>query len=167
MNKNKLLMWLKDFKCTWLPQHILNDTHLIGLISNKLHELEQLVILENNQNENEILIETEHQRVKSCDTESIVLSTEQRSLPTPPDIHNQIDDEKEKCYRPAIRLKRISLAEAEQFLPPAWKTIKSKNDRKKGKKRSSINYTKRKKNKKNTQTNKILSLSTTQDETKK
>jgi hypothetical protein len=52
----------------------------------------------------------------------MVLSTEQRSLPTPPDIHNQIDDKNEVSYRPAIRIKRISLAEAENFLPPIWKT---------------------------------------------
>jgi len=115
MNKNKLLIWLKDFKYKWLPQNILNDTHLIELISNKLHEFEQLIILENNQNDNEISIETEHQ----C-------NTEQR---TSPDIHSQIDDEKETFHRPTILLKRILLAEAEQYLPSAWKT-KSKTDQK-------------------------------------
>jgi len=44
MNTNKVLIWLKNFKCTWLFQNILNDPQLIELISNKLHELEQLLI---------------------------------------------------------------------------------------------------------------------------
>jgi len=165
MDTSKVLNWLKDFKCTWLSQHILNDTRLIELISNKLHELEQLLI-QDNQNENEIFIETENQSANSCDTEPIILSPEQSSLSTPPDVHIPINDEKkEKFSRPAIRLKRISLAEAENFLPPGWKPTKSKGGRKKSKKRSSMNYTKRKRNKKNTQINKILSSSTTQDET--
>jgi hypothetical protein len=43
MNRNKVFLWLKNFKYTWLPQNILNDTHLIELISTKLHELEQLL----------------------------------------------------------------------------------------------------------------------------
>lgn len=44
MNTNKVLIWLKNFKYTWLFQNILNDPQLIELISNKLHELEQLLI---------------------------------------------------------------------------------------------------------------------------
>ena len=44
MNTNKVLVWLKDFKYTWLSENIFNDSHLIELISNKLHELEQLLI---------------------------------------------------------------------------------------------------------------------------
>jgi hypothetical protein len=135
MNRNKVFLWLKDFKYTWLPHNILNDTHLIELISTKLHELEQLLnrkylfekkntefyfflSIENNPGENGIFIESEDQ----CDTEPIILSTEQHSLPTPPNVYNQIDDGNEKLYRPAIRLKRISLAEAENFLPAVWKT---------------------------------------------
>jgi hypothetical protein len=38
-------------------------------------------------------------------------------LLTPPNIQNHVD---EKSYRPAIRLKRIPLNEAEQFLPTSW-----------------------------------------------
>jgi len=95
MDTSKVLNWLKDFKCTWLSQHILNDTRLIELISNKLHELEQLLI-QDNQNENEIFIETENQSANSCDTEPIILSPEQSSLSTPPDIHIPINDEKKR-----------------------------------------------------------------------
>jgi hypothetical protein len=44
MDTNKVLIWLQNFKYKWLLQNILNDPHLIELISNKLRELEQLLI---------------------------------------------------------------------------------------------------------------------------
>jgi hypothetical protein len=44
MNITEVLNWLNDFKHSWLSQNLLNDTRLIQLITNKLHELEQLLI---------------------------------------------------------------------------------------------------------------------------
>jgi hypothetical protein len=44
MTTNKVLIWLKEFKRSWLPQNISNDNHLMELITNKLRELEQLLI---------------------------------------------------------------------------------------------------------------------------
>lgn len=54
---------------------------------------------------------------------------EQRPLTTQPDIiHNQKDDVENKkhqvSYRPAIRLKRIPLDEAQTYLPAGWKPRK-------------------------------------------
>jgi hypothetical protein len=43
MDKNQVLIWLKEFKYSWLPQHISNDTYLLELIRNKIHEFEQLL----------------------------------------------------------------------------------------------------------------------------
>jgi hypothetical protein len=42
-NTNQVSIWLKEFQYTWLPQHISNNTRLLKLITNKLHELEQLL----------------------------------------------------------------------------------------------------------------------------
>ncbi len=146
MNTNKVLIWLKNFKYTWLFQNILNDPQLIELISNKLHELEQLLIrnlffpgkkntqeiffflsIEDHPDENEITSENENQCDKTSDTDVIVLSTTQCSLPTSSHIQTPVENEhnkSEEFNRPAIRLKRISLAEAEDYLPSAWKIRK-------------------------------------------
>jgi hypothetical protein len=43
MNTNEVLFWFKEFKYSWLPQTIPNNPHLLGLITNKLRELEQLL----------------------------------------------------------------------------------------------------------------------------
>ncbi len=44
INTNEVLLWLKNFKCEWLSQNILDDPNLIELICNKICELEQLLI---------------------------------------------------------------------------------------------------------------------------
>ena len=43
----QVLHWLKDFKCTWLLQNILNNPQLINLISKKFEELERLLTRKN------------------------------------------------------------------------------------------------------------------------
>lgn len=43
-NTNQVLVWLKDFKKSWLPQNIPNDHRLLKSIKTKLFELEQLII---------------------------------------------------------------------------------------------------------------------------
>ena len=173
MNTNEVLNWVKNFKYSWLPDNITNDTQLIALISNKLYELEQLLIrkysfpgkknilylffclIENTPDENEITIENETP-----------------ALLTPIDNHQQTDEENETFSRPIIRIKRITLTEAERYAPPGWKTrkdikkffsnnqfsffflAKSKGGgrRKKGRKKPSITSPIQKRNKKTTST---------------
>jgi len=83
--------------------------------------------LEDHPDENEITSENENQCDKTSDTDVIVLSTTQSSLPTSSHIQTPVENEhnkSEEFNRPAIRLKRISLAEAEDYLPSAWKLRK-------------------------------------------
>lgn len=44
INPSDILVWLKEFQYSWLPQNIVNNTDLITLITTKLHELEHLLI---------------------------------------------------------------------------------------------------------------------------
>ncbi len=138
--------------------------------------------IENNQNAT--ISDDEYPFTQTNDTEEVVLlpSVEQQSeclSLTPPDIQNHIDSVTPKSYRPAIRIKRIPLIEAEQFLPPGWKRrqkictflvnkniffsiARPKRGRKKGKKKllKKRTNTNTNRNKKNTQTNKAPLVST-------
>jgi hypothetical protein len=158
MDTNKVLIWLQNFKYKWLLQNILNDPHLIELISNKLRELEQLLI-QDHSDENEI---DEDQCDQVNNTEVIVLSNKGSNIQIPIENENK---KSEEFNRPSIRLKRIPLAEAEVYLPSAWKIPKSKRGQKKRQKNLSMSYSKRKKTKKNTQTMKSIPSSKTQNET--
>ncbi|CAF1241483.1 unnamed protein product [Rotaria sp. Silwood1] len=171
MNKDNVSIWLNQFKSNWLPQTISNDTQLLQLITNKINELEQL-LLQNNQIESESSIEVIYQSAISPDIQEFIplIQEEQTSescLLTSSDKHNHIDvdnGKRENICRPAIRLKRISLAEAELYLPIAWKTTKPKRSRKKKKRRLSKFSSNGRKTKKNAQTNKILLSETQPDE---
>ncbi|CAF1137521.1 unnamed protein product [Rotaria sordida] len=172
MNENNILKWLKEFKFNWLPQHISNDTHLLQLITNQINEFEQLLI-QNNQVENDSSIENNYQCTNSSDIRQFDLSTQQQQqqqsenfLCISSDKHD-VDNKKQENYsRPAIRLKRISLAEAERFLPLSWKTsTKSKPGRKKRKIIFSKFIFNGKKAKKDAQTNKTFVSTSTPDET--
>ncbi|UJR31361.1 hypothetical protein I4U23_018855 [Adineta vaga] len=141
MNSDKIFSWVKDFKDFWLPQNIPNNRHLFELITNKFNELEYL-LNRNTQHENQSSIVNTYQYDHPNTIEQVDLSTQQApecSLPTLPDRNNHIDENienREQFYRPAIRIKRIPLAEAELFLPEGWKLTKSKRGRKKGQKKS-------------------------------
>ncbi|CAF2939643.1 unnamed protein product [Rotaria sp. Silwood2] len=176
MNKENLLTCLEDFKLNWLPQNISNDNPLHHLITNKINELEQLLIpIENNQIENESSNANNYQRGNSSDTQEFVFLTQHQQelsescLLTPSNKDDQIDvddEKKENSCGPIIRIKRISLAEAERFLPVAWKiNTKPKRDVKRKKKRYSKLYFGGRKSKKNAQTNQMLLSATTPDET--
>ncbi|CAF5181913.1 unnamed protein product, partial [Rotaria magnacalcarata] len=160
MNKNKILIWLKEFKCDWLPQNVSNDNCLLRLLTNKIDELEQLLI-----HEKDTSIEERHERVNTTTSDinqrfiSIQESREPFVFVTPSNKRIQIDDDDEKNEnnsRPRIRIKRINLAEAELYLPTAWilGKAKSKSGRKKGKKTISAIVLNGNKSKINTQTNK-------------
>ena len=41
---DQTILWLKDFKSNWLPQHASTDVHLVELITAKLLELERLLL---------------------------------------------------------------------------------------------------------------------------
>ncbi|CAF5006149.1 unnamed protein product, partial [Rotaria socialis] len=124
MNKNNILIWLKEFKCNWLPQNVSNDNCLFQLLTNKIDELEQLLI-----HEKDTSIAERHERANTTtsDINQSFISTEESHEPfvfmTPPNKRIQIDDDdekKENPSRPKIRIKRITLAEAELYLPTAW-----------------------------------------------
>ncbi|CAF3547502.1 unnamed protein product [Rotaria socialis] len=162
MNKNNILIWLKEFKCNWLPQNVSNDNCLFQLLTNKIDELEQLLI-----HEKDTSIAERHERANTTtsDINQSFISTEESHEPfvfmTPPNKRIQIDDDdekKENPSRPKIRIKRITLAEAELYLPTAWilGKGKSKRGRKKDKKTISTIVLNGNKAKRNTQTNKSI-----------
>ena len=49
---NQALTWLQVFKSVWLPQNISTDNHLLESLTNKLDELEELLM----GNDSELLI---------------------------------------------------------------------------------------------------------------
>ncbi|CAM4949592.1 unnamed protein product [Rotaria socialis] len=162
MNKNNILIWLKEFKCNWLPQNVSNDNCLFQLLTNKIDELEQLLI-----HEKDTSVAERHERANTTtsDINQSFISTEESHEPfvfmTPPNKRIQIDDDdekKENPSRPKIRIKRITLAEAELYLPTAWilGKGKSKRGRKKDKKTISTIVLNGNKAKRNTQTNKSI-----------
>lgn len=161
-HQNRILSWLNEFKYNWLPKNISSSTQLFQSITKELEQLEQLLI-QNNCEEIEISHEEPNQSTTTRETEENLVSTEQPSehvLPTPSNVHNQIDGETDNFHRPTIRLKRISSTDAERFMPSTWKTTQSKRKRKKKKSLFTCN---RRKAKKNTSIDKVL-LSTTSDE---
>ncbi|CAF5126169.1 unnamed protein product, partial [Rotaria magnacalcarata] len=147
-NTNKLLIWLKEFQNKWLLENIPNDNHLVDLIKIKLDEFEQLIIEigddEEEYNRAKLL---GNDSPSNSDTEELAVASTSthEALPTPPDIYLPIenateeqsrrlllaesdaseksasDDEGEPIIRPTIRLERISQADAERYMPLAWK----------------------------------------------
>lgn len=146
---DQTILWLKDFKSHWLPQHASTDVRLVELITAKLLELERLLL--GKIDEDEVYIDDHHEQSNEpTDGTCAPQSSSEHSLPTPP------DDKSEPLSRPAILLKRISLADAEHYLPLAWKATKSKRRRKSRKRVTTITRSYEKRTTRNTRTNKAL-----------
>lgn len=145
-NFNRLFNWLKTFQTVWLPENIPNDIPLLESIKTKLHEFEQIII-ENNEDEeeyNRAKLLNDHSSSNS-DIEQIAIAStsllehslnisaqsdhandeeqaRQILLEQSDSSEHQADDDDEQILlRPSIRIKRISQADAERYMPPAWK----------------------------------------------
>lgn len=148
-NVDQIFLWIKDFKNTWLCQHLSHEVYLRNLINTKLKELEDLL----HQNHPEETSSSHDEQFHSPDNNlSITIvnqqQTPQRSLPTPPDIHPQSDDDDSMCEcRPVIYIKRILSDEAENYLPDYPKLPKKTRKRKVKSRFSNTARIKRRKNK--------------------
>lgn len=137
MSACKVLFWVEEFKNNWLPKNIPHDHDLIGLLINKINELEHILtrkrrLLGKNEKFSMILpsllAENTPNVNESSDIDECQPGPENTShpndVPIPTVLSNHTDEDienQELFARPAIRIKRIPLDEAELYLPDEWK----------------------------------------------